>query len=61
MVVQAELVVGPADDPFEREADRVAAQVVEHLNQPAPLASVPADSDRIQASRNPIPASPAEE
>jgi hypothetical protein len=31
LIVQADLVVGPADDPFEREADLVAREVVERL------------------------------
>ena len=37
--VQAKLTVGPADDPYEREADSVAAQVVREINAPqAPMA-----------------------
>ncbi len=34
--VQARLIVGPSDDPFEREADRAAAQVLAMPAAPAP-------------------------
>jgi hypothetical protein len=34
MVVQAKMTVGAAGDQYEREADRVAAQVVRHINAP---------------------------
>lgn len=39
LLVQAKLTVGAADDPFERDADRVAGQVVRAIRrQPAPPA-----------------------
>ena len=42
MVLQAKLVVGPADDPYEREADEMARQVVSRLAAPAaPLPGAP--------------------
>ncbi|HKQ79347.1 MAG TPA: DUF4157 domain-containing protein [Blastocatellia bacterium] len=34
--VQAKLTVGPANDRYEQEADRVAAQVINQLNTPLP-------------------------
>ena len=37
----SQLVVGAADDRYEREADRVASQVVDRLGQPSPAASAP--------------------
>jgi outer membrane protein OmpA-like peptidoglycan-associated protein len=39
--LQAKLAVGPVDDPLEREADRVADQVV-RMADPAPVSSSPA-------------------
>ncbi len=35
LAVQAKLVVGPADDPFEREADEMARHVASRLSAPA--------------------------
>jgi hypothetical protein len=37
--VQARLTIGPADDPYEREADHIAAQVVSLINAPKQTAS----------------------
>ena len=36
VVVQRKLMVGDANDSFEREADRVAGEVVQRLSSPAP-------------------------
>jgi hypothetical protein len=47
--VQAKLTVGPAGDQYEREADRIADQV---MSMPAPTASGPAGSP-IQRQDNP--------
>ncbi len=50
-LIQAKLIVGPADDPYEREAERVAAQVasggvtaseVSALQEPAEVQAMPA-------------------
>jgi len=47
--VQPKLTLGPVDDPYEREADRVAQQVVSQLGRPAPKseASVAAEPEAI--------------
>ncbi len=41
LLLQAKLTVGPADDPFEREADRVADQVMRMPASPPPSALTP--------------------
>ncbi|MFN8494540.1 MAG: DUF4157 domain-containing protein [Caldilineaceae bacterium] len=43
LIVQAKLTLGPVNDPYEQEADRVAKQVVQQVNQPQPAAT-PANS-----------------
>jgi hypothetical protein len=35
-VVQPKLVIGQPNDKYEREADRVAKEVVQHINSPSP-------------------------
>src|SRR5262249_21997879 len=49
--IQATLTVGPADDPYEREADRVAAQVVSQIN--APQSPATDSSNSVQRRQNP--------
>jgi hypothetical protein len=70
VLVQAKLTVGPANDPFEREADDVAAQVVRSLRSSGgrirrstvrePAERAPATARRIQpmadARPEPVPA-----
>lgn len=60
LTIQAKLEIGPADDPFEREADRIAAQVIDQSGpstegdrvtnvlqtKPAAMHSVTAASER---------------
>jgi len=36
LVVQPKLVIGQPNDKYEREADRVAKEVVQHINSPSP-------------------------
>ncbi|MEM9214868.1 MAG: DUF4157 domain-containing protein [Cyanobacteria bacterium P01_F01_bin.150] len=50
--VQAQLTVGPANDPYEQEADRVAAQVVSNINQPASQAESQAARQAERSSIN---------
>ncbi len=57
-IVQAKLTVGKADDPYEREADRVADQVIATGFTPASLGAEPMCGDAVGG---PAPApSPAE-
>jgi len=41
LAIQAKLTLGPVNDPYEQEADRVAQQVVQQVNQPQPAATAP--------------------
>ncbi|GIV84415.1 MAG: hypothetical protein KatS3mg052_1422 [Candidatus Roseilinea sp.] len=53
-LIQAKLIVGPADDPYEREAERVAAQIVSG-GVTASEVSAPQEPAEVQA----MPAAPA--
>jgi hypothetical protein len=58
--VQPKLVVGPADDEYEREADRVARQVVSSPAAPPVQASrVPAEAGALRRAPAAAPAAPA--
>lgn len=59
--IQAKLEVGPADDRYEREADAVAAQVVQIWRSPAPSSLAVADPGRTRRAGTtpPEPASNA--
>lgn len=58
--IQAKLTIGPAQDPSEQEADRVAQQVVQQIHQPSgEIVSAPAVSIQRQGSPSPTTASPA--
>lgn len=48
---QAKLEVGPADDPYEHEADRVAREVVANLRAQGPGAGPVADDEHAPARR----------
>ena len=47
--IQAKLTVGPADDRYEQEADRVAAQVVAAPSPVAPIAQREVEDEELQA------------
>ncbi len=52
--IQAKLTVGAADDPYEREADRVASQVMSmSAGAPAGISRMDADEDAQTARRKP--------
>ncbi len=65
--VQTKLMLGPAHDPFEQEADAVAAQVVQRMDAARAVASGPAptiqrqeeDEEELQAKRLTTPAASA--
>lgn len=50
-LVQAKLTIGAPNDPYEREADRVATQVVQHLHAPTSLPSQQNHPIQQQAAR----------
>jgi len=49
LTIQPKLNVTPAGDQYEQEADTVAKQVVQHINQPAPAQR--AEEDELQMQR----------
>lgn len=48
-VIQAQFTVGPVNDAYEQEADRVAAQVVHAPTSPTPIAQRAGEEDELQA------------
>ena len=49
-VVQAKLTIGEPNDKYEQEADRVAAEVVQQINRPAPVSQ--AQGDVVQGKKS---------
>jgi hypothetical protein len=52
MPIQAKLAVGPTGDRHEQEADQVAAQVVDHINEPKMGGAIAPLGHRTDAPRN---------
>jgi hypothetical protein len=57
--IQSKLTIGQPGDPYEQEADRVAAQVVQQINSPQRLTQSSQPSVQRQGGQNQIPAGTA--